>query len=244
MPAAALDALALPRLRMRAELAAVSGWGEGGEGRGGDGAARGRPAPSLVLLKAVPELNHLFGFIAAAPPAKGGGSRPAAPGHPSRDGAPDAAETAAADLARVKKEEVALLSSLTAARSGAATSGAALQAADVARLREAAGARRAALDAVREECAALTVRCTRLRLDEADAGAGRGPPGTADARVAALRAKVAACEATLDSDATRQRMYTLLEERTRCEEMGRGVGGGEPRRAPRRAADPPPLPPI
>lgn len=167
----------------------------------------------------------------AAPPPKGAFGRPPPPRRPSRDGAPSDAEAAATDLARVKQEEIALLTSLAAARSGAATSGAALQAADEARLREAAGARRAALDAVREECAALTARCARLRLDEADAGAGRGPPGAAAARVVALRARVAAGEATLDGDATRQKLYTLLEERTRCDEKGGRAGGGQSRPA-------------
>lgn len=78
-------------------------------------------------------------------------------------------------------------------------------------------AKRAALDATREARAGVEAATERARLDAGDAGAGRGwaAGGAAAARVAELKAALAAGEAALDGDATRQRLYTLLEERTR-----------------------------
>ena len=107
------------------------------------------------------------------------------------------------------------LASLASARSGAADTGAALQAADDARLRAEVAAKRASLDAAREERAALEAAAEKARLATVDAEAGRGPPSPAARRVAELRAALATTEAALDGDATRQRLYTLLEERTR-----------------------------
>ena len=124
-------------------------------------------------------------------------------------------------------------------------SGNELQAADAARLRAEVASKRSALDATRDDAGRLELRLRRLRLDVAEASAGLREVASAAAmtfcsassssssssttpqqqlqlalspaaaRVAKLEGKLRACEATLDGDSARQRLYELLEERTR-----------------------------
>lgn len=233
MASASPGAVSLPRLRMRADLAAVRGGREGGLASvaGSDAFSGNTPVftrsntchPPLYLhhSQAVPELAHLLG---AAPPKPAPSSRNATTKtrRATADDGPSDAEALDAELARVKKEHAALLASLAAARAGAADTGAALQAADEARLRAEVAAKRAALDAAREQRDGFEAAAERARLATVDAEAGRGPPSAAAKRVAGLRAALAAGEAALDGDAVRQRLYTLLEERTRFDEVGVG----------------------
>lgn len=205
-------------------------WGGRGGEESTDASSRGRPhatpphhrqpvfCSSLAFSfhQAVPELAHLLGAAPSKPSpptAHYTTLTPAPPRRPTTDDTTDA-EALDDELARVKKEHASLLASLASARSGAANTGAALQAADDARLRAEVAAKRASLDAAREERAALEAAAEKARLATVDAEAGRGPPSPAARRVAELRAALATAEAALDGDATRQRLYTLLEERT------------------------------
>ena len=167
----------------------------------------------------------------AAPPPPPHPRRPptttkAAPGRGSFDLELSAAETVAAELARVKAERAALLASLAASRAGAARCGAALQAADTARLRGEVAVRRAALDAAVEEGARVAAAVGRRRLVVAEAAAGvaaaAAPPPSAAALVA-LQAKASAAEAEFVASDARARLYAALEDRTRADHAAAGA---------------------